>query len=271
MSFEAQAWARKIKCGTASRKTVLMFLANCANEDGECWPSVAYIAESSELSERTVQQALADMQGMGILERAARKHESGASRSSLFRLKMEADSAQKTGEPPPQKMGGEGAANAPPRVQPMQGEGAANAPLESPIEPSITPFTPQVSKSVTEDDRKAAAWMAERVGMIMPNSKPPNLEQWANDVRLMRTQDKHDHREICKVFDWANRDTRFWQRVILSPRNLRKHYTRLFLEANVFQKPDAERPKCVHCPNVASLTAGTRSFCTEHAHMAQEQ
>lgn len=271
MSYEAQAWARKIRCGTPSRKAVLMLLANCADQDGRCWPTVRYIAESAEFSERTVQQALTDLESMGFMEREARKHESGASRSNLFRLKLEVDGAQKTAETPPQNQGGEGAAIAPPGVQPLRGEGAAIAPLESPIESSITPFTPQVSKSITDDDLKAAKWMADRVAMIMPKAKPPNLEQWANDIRLIRTQDGHDHREICKVFAWANNDQRFWWRVILSPRNLRKHFPRLYLEANVFQKPDIERPMCLHCPNVASLTVGNRHYCAEHAHLVREQ
>lgn len=269
MSYEAQAWARKIRCGTPSRKAVLMLLANCADQDGRCWPTVRYIAESAEFAERTVQQALADLESMGFMEREARKHESGASRSNLFRLKLEVDGAQETAETPPQKQGGEGAAIAPSGVQPLRGEGAAIAPLESPIESSITPFTPSNSKTVTDDDRKAARWMAGRLQALFPKAKPPNIEAWANDVRLIRTQDRHELPEICKVFDWANKDTRFWQRVILSPRSLRKSFMRLYLEVNVTQKPDAEKPKCDHCPNVASLTVGRFRYCAEHTSLSE--
>lgn len=269
MSYEAQAWARKIRCGTPSRKAVLMLLANCADQDGRCWPTVGYIAESAEIGERTAHRAISELEAMGLLERETRKHETGASRSNLFRLKMEVAEPAKPAELPAEKQGGEGATMAPQGVPPWQGEGATMAPLESPIESSITPFSPQNSKTVTDDDLKAAKWMADRVAVIMPKAKPPNLEQWANDIRLIRTQDGHDHREICKVFAWANNDQRFWWRVILSPRNLRKHFPRLYLEANVFQKPDIERPMCLHCPNVATMTVGHRHYCAEHTNLIE--
>lgn len=51
----------------ASQKAVLISLADNANDDGVCWPSVAYIAVRTCLSERAVQNAIKFLQQVGIL------------------------------------------------------------------------------------------------------------------------------------------------------------------------------------------------------------
>lgn len=52
---------------------------------------------------------------------------------------------------------------------------------------------------------------------------------WANDVRLMRTIDGRTHRQICRLFDRANKDP-FWCKNILSPSTLRKQWDKLVLK-----------------------------------------
>jgi Helix-turn-helix domain len=74
MSFDAQAWARKIKTGSPSRKAVLMSIANRANDsDGACWPSQRRIADETEFSERTVREALKDLEDMDLIRRVKRR------------------------------------------------------------------------------------------------------------------------------------------------------------------------------------------------------
>mgnify|MGYP001207948499 CR=1 FL=1 len=51
----------------ASQKAVLISLADNANDDGVCWPSVAYIAVRTCLSERAVQNAIKFLQEVKIL------------------------------------------------------------------------------------------------------------------------------------------------------------------------------------------------------------
>ena len=46
------------KCGDALAKLVLLNLANRANDDGECWPSLARIAQDCETSESSVKRKL---------------------------------------------------------------------------------------------------------------------------------------------------------------------------------------------------------------------
>jgi uncharacterized protein YdaU (DUF1376 family) len=77
-----------------------------------------------------------------------------------------------------------------------------------------------------EEDHQAARWIFERVQQVNPTAKEPNWDAWANDIRLMREQDRRDHRGICELFGWANKDS-FWKANILSPDTLRKQWDKL--------------------------------------------
>lgn len=54
-------------------KLVLLALADWANEDGKCWPSIAKIAAKTGCGERTVQRALREAETRGILARHENK------------------------------------------------------------------------------------------------------------------------------------------------------------------------------------------------------
>ncbi|NIB43778.1 hypothetical protein HBA55_29520 [Pseudomaricurvus alkylphenolicus] len=78
----------------------------------------------------------------------------------------------------------------------------------------------------TDDDLVAAQYIWKLVHRLNDEHKEPNLESWANTVRLMRERDKRTHRQICEVFAWANRD-HFWQTNVLSPSKLREKFDAL--------------------------------------------
>lgn len=50
-------------------KLVILALADCANDEGLCWPSIATVARKSGVSERSVQRAIRKAEGAGILTR----------------------------------------------------------------------------------------------------------------------------------------------------------------------------------------------------------
>ena len=73
MSYDAMAWARSVITGSPARKAVLMNLANRFNDtEGASWPSQRLIAEETEFSERTVRQAMSDLEDMNIISRKKR-------------------------------------------------------------------------------------------------------------------------------------------------------------------------------------------------------
>lgn len=68
--------------------------------------------------------------------------------------------------------------------------------------------------------------MYKQIQIVIPSSKIPGWPDWANSIRLMRQQDSLSHKEICEVFQWANRD-KFWCSNILSPAKLREKWQTL--------------------------------------------
>lgn len=105
----------------------------------------------------------------------------------------------------------------------------------------------------TAEDHEAARWIFERVRLVDATAKEPNWDSWANEVRLMREQDGRTHREVCELFQWANRD-QFWRSNILSPGKLREKWTQL--SARRASPPDAPR---VNPANGIHMTAEERN------------
>lgn len=57
---------------SAPQKAVLISLADNANDEGVCWPSVARISERTCLSERAVRNAIRWLEEVGILSSTQR-------------------------------------------------------------------------------------------------------------------------------------------------------------------------------------------------------
>ncbi|VDN47274.1 Helix-turn-helix domain-containing protein [Petrocella atlantisensis] len=65
---------------------VIFYLINRANQELTCFPSVGTIAKECNMSTRTVQRALNDLEEAGILERESRFHERGGQKSNFYKL-----------------------------------------------------------------------------------------------------------------------------------------------------------------------------------------
>lgn len=72
MSNTHMRLVRLQRCGSPTRKAVLFDLADRANDSGECYPSVARIANDTELSERAVRDALRALESAGLIRSSAR-------------------------------------------------------------------------------------------------------------------------------------------------------------------------------------------------------
>ena len=66
---------------------VYIYLADRANQDGECWPAIPTIARELKLSQSTVRRALQDLRKAELLETEQRYRTKGGKSSLLFRLK----------------------------------------------------------------------------------------------------------------------------------------------------------------------------------------
>lgn len=90
MSVQAVAWAMRQKTGSPTRKAVLIALADRHHRDtGECYPSVALMAEDTELSDRSVRTALEQLVEGGYITRARKRRKDGSLGTYEYELLME--------------------------------------------------------------------------------------------------------------------------------------------------------------------------------------
>jgi len=73
MSFNAMAWASKQKTGNPTRKLILLMLANNANDEGYCWPSISTIARDCEIKKDAVIRNIRALEEAGLLKVVRRK------------------------------------------------------------------------------------------------------------------------------------------------------------------------------------------------------
>jgi len=67
MSFQSMAWATSQKLEHATDKYLLIMLANYANADGECYPSVERISEDTAMDRKTVMKCLSNLIELGLV------------------------------------------------------------------------------------------------------------------------------------------------------------------------------------------------------------
>lgn len=105
------------------------------------------------------------------------------------------------------------------------------------VRPDAAIQTPSGKFWGTQDDLTCAEYIHGRVLVVNPTAKVPNWAQWANDIRLMRTQLGYTHHDICSLFKWANLDP-FWSANVLCPKTLRKQWDKLTAKrAGVVRQP----------------------------------
>ena len=87
------------------------------------------------------------------------------------------------------------------------------------------------------DQMAFAKYMFDCLKELNPNQKEPNLDSWANEIRLLNEIDKRDGNLINQVWEWARKDS-FWQTNILSPAKLRKQFDALLVKSTQVNKPN---------------------------------
>lgn len=77
-----------------------------------------------------------------------------------------------------------------------------------------------------------------------PDYKKPNLQSWANDVRLMMERDDRTEEQIIYLMDWCQKDS-FWKSNILSTSKLREKFDQLVIRV----KEDIKKQNKQAAPN----------------------
>lgn len=68
--------------------SVYIYLADRANTDNICWPSIPTISKDLKLSESTTRRALNDLRKAGLVETEQRYRDNGGNSSLLYLLKV---------------------------------------------------------------------------------------------------------------------------------------------------------------------------------------
>jgi hypothetical protein len=110
----------------ATQKLVLLALCDCANDQGECYPSVPTLTTKCSLSERAIQGAFKELEAGGYLAREMR-----TGRATVYWVTP-------AGYAPPQELRPTPAPTAPPPPQDVRPTPAGRAPITI-NEPSVEP------------------------------------------------------------------------------------------------------------------------------------
>jgi len=86
MSFQAMAWAVKIKADSSISKLLLLLIANYANEKGEAYPSQEHLAKLCQCSTRSVVRHIKKLEKDKFI--TIRKEKNGAYGFNLYKLNM---------------------------------------------------------------------------------------------------------------------------------------------------------------------------------------
>ncbi len=86
MSWEALAWAKDSDIAHPVAKFILVLLANKADENFSCYPSIRTLMAESGAGRSTVLRALSYLEMRGLMTRRPQFHDSGARRSTRYYL-----------------------------------------------------------------------------------------------------------------------------------------------------------------------------------------
>lgn len=260
-------WATGVTAGSSSAKAVLLALAYRHQEDtGLCFPSVEDITRITELNFKTIRAALHNLREAGLIDfnpntKRHRKY------ILNFEFQSSKNGPLKPGGQSSNFGGlGEGENEGKPRSKSSKSgrietdsndpktdtqssnigllEEISNRPKTEfqssknghlivqnwstkGIERDLIGYNPSCHDSKNEKYLKPAHAMWEKIQPLTKQTKPPNFQTWANDLRLLVENDNRTPEEVWRVFLWANNHP-FWQTNILCPAKLRKQFGALF-------------------------------------------
>lgn len=84
---------------------------------------------------------------------------------------------------------------------------------------------------ISDDHLKLANKLWNYVKNNFPKHKAPNIDSWANDIRLMMQQDDRTFEEIEDAINWSQAND-FWYKNIRSAGKLRKQFDTLVAQAD---------------------------------------
>ncbi len=243
--------------------SVRMYLARCADINGQCFPAISTIAEKCGTSRTSVVRALKELEEKGWIKRTSRKIPgSKAKATSIYTLLtpniqkgqpdnkkdvIEETEANNTDLGPHRTEGRTTGNLGSDHIEPTLGpqgtrEGLPNEGLN--IEGrSIEEDRPDSEEPVPSDNKPEIKYPLESIPFLLahylrakilerdPGTKVPAynlvaLQSWATEADRMIRLDNRDPTEAQELIEWCQKDD-FWSSNILSMSSFRKQYDRL--------------------------------------------
>lgn len=82
-------WAYQQTTGRSTAKSVLVALANQADQTGRCWPSIDYLMERTEIGRRAMIGNLAFLEEKGFIKKVVRGGTGSGRKSNVYTLNMQ--------------------------------------------------------------------------------------------------------------------------------------------------------------------------------------
>jgi hypothetical protein len=222
MSLEATkaAWKLKLK---SSQKLVILSLADRADCNNFCFPSISRLTEDTCLNRKTVLECIRILEELGLIS-----VEKGLGKGNKYTLNLENPVPKVTPVPKTEPVPKTVLPPVPKTVLPSPKIGTTTSPKNGTLTYQSNLSTNLSVESSPENDLDLsfAKLMFSKILEVAPKSREPNFKTWTNVIRLMRERDKHTPQEITDVFMWANSDD-FWRTNILSPDKLRAQFAKL--------------------------------------------
>lgn len=98
----------------------------------------------------------------------------------------------------------------------------------------------------------------------LPDFMEPDIQAWCKTIDDMISHDKRDQVVITDIIDFALNDS-FWQKVILSPHDLRKHFDRMNSIMHSQQNRDEARMIRERDEELDSYSSRTRSYSSRRS------
>lgn len=205
--------------------------------------SRSQIVEMTGLSRDGVRKAIAVLESHGLLIKRMSINKYGDNDPNVYSIKLENETDKDLEDgsdvdlPDEAKpWGGDSVAHRGATKKPTGGllsSPTKERPTKERPTKDIKPAAPPLSEPAFG---RITSFFFEKLKEMNPKIKPPNLLQWAKEMKLLVERDGRTEEEIKKIIEYiveqhANPKSDFtWSQAVISPQKLRKHFATIWLE-----------------------------------------
>lgn len=220
---------------TSTEKMVFGLVVGLSNEKGYCFASNEKFSDILNISEMTVKRSLKKLEEYDLIFRKTKQIKGGSIRKIFIKAQEKTDS---TGVQNDTLTGVQDVPST--QVQPVPMTGVQDVPAElKGLNTSINTIKNNNTSANKFTDESIELQSAQLLFKMITNTNPkykkPDLQKWADVIRLMIERDKRETEDIRKVIVFAQTNN-FWQSNILSTQKLREKFDMLMTQMLAAEK-----------------------------------